>query len=202
VPSFSQTTLTLLAGGKATRLDGVPKGLIRVEGRTVVERLVALAPGFGGALLVGDDLSAYDGVWPAAWPKVADVAPGKGPLGGLVAAMRTSRTPWLCGLACDMPFVTRAALEQLLGAPSEEPLARCYQAGDRLHPFPGLYRCSLAERWSDLVNEGPALHRLLAECGAQVLPEARLRAIDSDLRSLANLNTAREVAAAGGTLPT
>jgi molybdopterin-guanine dinucleotide biosynthesis protein A len=53
-PEFPDVTLAILAGGQGRRLSGVPKGLLAVAGRTVLERLLSQAPRFGDVLLVAN----------------------------------------------------------------------------------------------------------------------------------------------------
>jgi molybdopterin-guanine dinucleotide biosynthesis protein A len=43
----------ILAGGKSTRLGGVPKAQLRYDGATLLQRAVAAARGAGRAVVVG-----------------------------------------------------------------------------------------------------------------------------------------------------
>jgi molybdopterin-guanine dinucleotide biosynthesis protein A len=47
------------------------------------------------------------------WKGVCDLVPGKGPLGGLQAALDAMSTEWLLVLAVDMPDMTQDFLERL-----------------------------------------------------------------------------------------
>lgn len=46
---------------------------------------------------------------------VADDWPGCGPLGGIATALRVSKTPWNLIIACDLPYLTKAWLDFLVG---------------------------------------------------------------------------------------
>lgn len=104
-------TGVVLAGGHATRYGGRPKGLERVDGVRIIDRVATVLSGAADdLLLIANDPDA------AAWlPGVrvaSDVRPGAGSLGGLHAALVRAGSPALV-LAWDMPFVPRALLAAL-----------------------------------------------------------------------------------------
>jgi molybdopterin-guanine dinucleotide biosynthesis protein A len=196
---FPDVTLAVVAGGQGRRLSGVPKGLMRLEGRTVLERLLGLAPCFAEALLVANAPEPYA---PFALRTVADVVPGKGAPGGVHAAMAAARTPWVLAVACDMPFVQPAAVRVLLEARGDEVDAVCFTAGGRVEPLLAVYRAVLAGPWGQALKEAdPSLRQLLSGCRARLLPEESLRAVDAELRSLVNVNTPEDLRRHGLTLP-
>jgi molybdopterin-guanine dinucleotide biosynthesis protein A len=77
----------VLAGGGATRMGGVPKGLLEVGGRRVLDRVVdALVAALGSPpLLVANAPEATS--WAPDLRLVRDVRPGLGALGGLLTAV-------------------------------------------------------------------------------------------------------------------
>ena len=104
-------TGVILAGGRASRYGGQPKGLERVGGTRVIDRVArALESVSDGLLLIANDAAA------AAWlPGVrvaADILADRGSLGGIHAALVHAATPVLV-VAWDMPFVPAALLAAL-----------------------------------------------------------------------------------------
>lgn len=104
-------TGAILAGGRALRFGGLPKGLERVGGRRVIDRVAAaLAAAADDVLLIANDPNA------AAWlPGVAvapDARPGNGGLGGIHAALTRAGCPVLV-VAWDMPFISARLLAAL-----------------------------------------------------------------------------------------
>ncbi|HWO87630.1 MAG TPA: NTP transferase domain-containing protein, partial [Gemmatimonadales bacterium] len=101
----------VIAGGEAKRYGGVPKGLLEIGGRRIVDRVVeALRQATGAApLLVANDPAAQG--WLPELMVRPDVIPGKGALGGLLTAVEHC-APVLC-VAWDMPFVPAALLTEL-----------------------------------------------------------------------------------------
>jgi molybdenum cofactor guanylyltransferase len=94
----------VLAGGGATRMGGVPKGLLEVGGRRVLDRVIdALVAALGSPpLLVANAPEATS--WAPDLRLVRDVRPGLGALGGLLTAVELAPAPVIC-VAWDMPFV-------------------------------------------------------------------------------------------------
>jgi molybdopterin-guanine dinucleotide biosynthesis protein A len=93
----------VLAGGAASRYGGLPKGLERVAGSRIIDRVAgALNTTTDDLLLVANDPAAA--AWLPGVRVVADVLAGQGSLGGIHAALVHSRRPVLV-VAWDMPFV-------------------------------------------------------------------------------------------------
>jgi len=113
----------VLAGGAASRYGGVPKGLLTVGGRRILDRVVESLHAVTGALplLVANAPDAA--TWRPDVQTIPDTRPGFGSLGGIYTAVTAGAEPVLC-LAWDMPFVP----EQLLRALVEGAAAGDYDA--------------------------------------------------------------------------
>jgi molybdopterin-guanine dinucleotide biosynthesis protein A len=101
----------ILAGGGATRFAGEPKGLERVGGRRIIDRVAA------ALRLITDDLLLIANAEDASsWlPDVRterDVRVGAGALGGLHAAL-THAGQDIVLVAWDMPFASAALLGEM-----------------------------------------------------------------------------------------
>ncbi len=100
----------LLIGGRSVRM-GTPKHLLRREGRTWMSRTVALLESVTSkVVLVGE------GRVPAgnACIRLRDVPDARGPMAGLLAAMRWApRASWVVA-ACDLPCLSEDALRWLV----------------------------------------------------------------------------------------
>src|SRR6266550_7588537 len=103
----------VLAGGAARRYGGVPKGLLDVGGRRILDRVVdAVAAAVQQPpLLVANDPASL--AWRPDLRTIPDVRPGCGSLGGIYTALVSGAGPVLC-VAWDMPFVTAELLAGLI----------------------------------------------------------------------------------------
>lgn len=96
-------TGVILAGGLASRYDGLPKGLEKVGGRRVIDRVRdALAPATDALLLIANDPAASG--WLPGVRVEPDIRVGCGSLGGIHAALAHAGGDVVV-VAWDMPFV-------------------------------------------------------------------------------------------------
>src|SRR5690606_36282231 len=111
------STLGIIAGGRATRLDGRDKAWIERNGRPLVVTLAArLAPEVGAVLVSANrDAGRYlaHGLHP-----VPDRTPDAGPLGGLDALAAACGTPWFLTVPVDVVNVNDCLLRSLRAAGS------------------------------------------------------------------------------------
>ena len=109
-------TLTgvVLAGGLATRYGGAPKGLERVGGVRIIDRVrAALEPVVDALLLIANDDAA--GTWLPGVRCERDVLRDVGSVAGIHAALVHAASPVLV-VAWDMPFVPTGLLAALRDA--------------------------------------------------------------------------------------
>jgi molybdenum cofactor guanylyltransferase len=105
----------IIAGGKSSRMKqglempSSDKAFLTLNGRFLIEHAIYQARVADDVYIVGprDKFSAYGRV-------VADVFPDAGPLGGIHAALKRSRTDLNLILPVDMPFLRREFLSYLL----------------------------------------------------------------------------------------
>ena len=110
----ARCTGAIIAGGAASRLGGVPKGLLDVGGRRMVDRVADALRGACDELLLvanADDAAT----WVADARVTHDLRPGLGAIGGIHAALGASDGDVVV-VAWDMPFVSRALVAALRSA--------------------------------------------------------------------------------------
>ncbi len=101
----------VLIGGQSSRM-GHPKHMIRKNGRTWIERTVELLNQLTSRVIVAGTGTLPESV--SDRDRLVDVPNVRGPMAGILAALRWSpRSSWLV-TACDLPLLSLPALEWLL----------------------------------------------------------------------------------------
>jgi molybdopterin-guanine dinucleotide biosynthesis protein A len=154
MPTLNDHPATLgviLAGGRARRLGGGDKGLLRIGGETILARVAArFAPQCDGLILSANgDPQRFASL---GLPVVADNIDGfAGPLAGVLAALdwtaaHSPATAFVVSAAGDCPFLPRDLVARLHAALSEKGAELAVAAsGGRSHPVIGLWRVGLRE---------------------------------------------------------
>jgi molybdopterin-guanine dinucleotide biosynthesis protein A len=186
-------TAAIIAGGRAARLGGQPKGLISIGGRRIIDRqLEALWAVFDRVFLVAND--------PGPWSDlgltiVPDRVPGAGPLAGLDAAL-SALDPGEVSVVCvagDMPFLEPRALTLLRDHPPAQAVVP--RVAGRSDPLFARYHRSCAPVIARALAEGRLKAiALLDELAVAYLEEPAWQAIDPTLRFLTNVNTPEDLA--------
>ena len=143
----------VLAGGRASRFGGKPKGLERVGGERILDRVVAALRAATGSLpmLIANAPEARR--WRPDLTVRPDEVPESGTLGGIHTAVAAGEGPVLV-LAWDMPFVPAALLEALVAGSTDVDVFLPESGGRRgVEPLCGVY--------------GPACGPAIRECIAQ-----------------------------------
>lgn len=193
-PRREEITGLVLAGGRATRMGGVDKGLVEFGGRTLVGRVIErLAPQVGSLMISANrNLDAYRAL---GFPVLLDAADGlepfPGPLAGLLAGLRAVRTPWLAAAPCDAPFLPLDLVRRLLASLGGARAAMA-SVGDRAEPLFCLLDAGLADPLATAMANGERsawawLRGIGAAPAVFLQPEA-----------FANLNTLQELRARDG----
>ncbi len=177
----------LVAGGRAERLGGRAKSLLRVGGETIASRSVALLRAiFGDVRVVANDPSPWAGL---GVPVLPDLFPGKGAPGGIHAALSASPTGWIFAAACDMPFLSADAIRFLAGL-RQGASAVVVEWGGRLEGMHAFWSREALPGMGRLLRAGnPSVRELARAVGARVVPEEAFRRVDPEGRSLENVNT-------------
>jgi molybdopterin-guanine dinucleotide biosynthesis protein A len=185
----------LVAGGRATRLGGLAKGLLRVDGEPIAARSLRLFRAvFEEALVVANDPEPYAGLGARVVP---DVLPDKGAPGGVHAAIVSARTPWVFTAGCDMPFVSADGIALLAARRSGAGAVVVRWAG-RFEPLHALWSRACLPTLERLLRAAdPSLQAIVRAVAAEIVEEDEWRSVDPDGRAFANANTREDLVALG-----
>ncbi len=196
---FFQVTGFILAGGASTRM-GRDKALLELAGLPLLRRAAGLIEPLVSAVTVVGPPSKYAGLWPQILP---DDAPGLGPLGGIVTALRASATEWSLIVSCDMPYLAPEWIEYLLAravncrGDAVMPLTTDEAGRPRPEPLCAVYhrRC-LAPVRAAIERGVRKVTRALEGCIVEKVEAAEWKAFDSHGRLFKNMNSPEDYAAA------
>lgn len=103
-------TAIILAGGQSSRM-GQDKGLIRRDGKYMIEYSIAIAKTICDEVLISTANTEYEIF---GYPLVEDIYSGIGPIGGIYSAMLRSSNKHCLVLPCDTPHLKPELFESLL----------------------------------------------------------------------------------------
>ena len=151
----------VLVGGASRRM-GRPKQFVDLGGRTMVEHVIAaLSEVVDEVVLIGN------GPVPTVVERLARVADAegcRGPMAGLLGALRSRRDAIWIMVPCDLPWLEPAAIEWLVGSRRDGAVAVMPSIDGFVEPLLALYEpiaCDLIEKATACGEH--ALHRLAAD---------------------------------------
>jgi molybdopterin-guanine dinucleotide biosynthesis protein A len=157
----------IFVGGAGERMGGAAKGLLRVRGEPIVERLARTLRESGLEVVLVGERAEYTGT---AIRTLADAPGGIGPLGGLRSLLAEAQSGYAIAVACDMPYVSPELVARLASA---EPAAAVAPRRDgRWEPLFARYlaRDALPVVDARIARGARSLQALLDELGAVELP--------------------------------
>lgn len=151
--SLPSLTGAILSGGKATRMNGIDKGLVRVNGvplyRHVLSRLKPQVDYL--AISANRNIEEYR---KSGYPVFSDSISGfNGPLAGMLTILENSTTDWVLFSACDTPLIPHNLAEKLWYNRNNQ-LAAYASDGQRDHPTLSLLHIDLMSPLRDYLMGG------------------------------------------------
>jgi len=191
----------ILAGGRARRMEGANKPLLRFGGRRLIDPVLAHARAQNLDVVVNLHALTPEVMAPFGdLPCIADAVPGHaGPLAGILAALDHARDhEAVLSLPCDTPFLPDDLAPRLIAAARQtrDGFARA-ASGGRVHPVVALWPVASREILRRALDEGErAIQKFQGrfDCATVEWPaEPR--------DPFMNVNTAADLAAAEALLP-
>jgi molybdenum cofactor guanylyltransferase len=191
----ARVSAAILAGGRARRLGGVDKAALLLGGTRIIDRQLAILTALSeDVLIVANDATRY-AAFPL--PVIPDVVPGTGALGGIYSALQAARHELVVIVACDLPFVTRALLDRLIGEAVDEADAVVPRSSRGLEPLCAVYRKRCAPVLRERIDrQALQVSALLDVLQVRELGPESLEPFDPDGRLFANVNTPHDYARA------
>ncbi|HRH92418.1 MAG TPA: molybdenum cofactor guanylyltransferase MobA [Agitococcus sp.] len=140
----------ILAGGKATRMNGQDKGLVIWQGQPLISHVLKNLPKDDIVISCNRNLELYQQYGRV----ISDTTPNfAGPLAGIAATLPHCHHDWVLITACDMPCLPIGIAEYLWQHLEDQKIAVAHD-GEHLQPLLLLVHRSLAEDAQQQVSQG------------------------------------------------
>jgi molybdopterin-guanine dinucleotide biosynthesis protein A len=182
-------TCIILAGGKSSRL-GQSKALQVIDGKSliqwVVDRLAILSTEIIIATAHGEAIPCSSAV---RIKTVADIYPGKGPLGGIYSGLISSSSSRAIVVGCDTPFLSVSLLEYMT-----QTLADCDVAlpriGEMVEPLCAVYSKNCVAPIQELLEQNePRISKLFSMVKVKYIEADEINSFDPEHLSFFNINS-------------
>jgi len=148
----NEITGIVLSGGKSTRM-GHEKGLVTFGDKRLVDYSIqALKPLCGKILLSANN--EVDSYREFGLEIVQDEIKGIGPMGGLLACLKKSKTRHNLILSCDIPFVETELLIYLLSELENEQVVVPIHNEGKIEPLCGYYNTNVISKLEESFLSG------------------------------------------------
>ena len=198
-------TAAILAGGENRRMPYV-KGLLSVEGRTIIERSRdVLRKVFDRVVISTNSPEWY---FRFGLPLIGDVKMKGGPMTGILSVLLATGEAAVCVAACDMPFISEELLRYMITLFEEQGARRNRRIdavipvfGGKTEPLLGIYTRNVVEVMEGLLMESNmSLQAMFGNIEVLYINEEAVRASDPLGKSFVNINTMEDYKKIGGAL--
>jgi molybdenum cofactor guanylyltransferase len=184
-------TAFILAGGKSSRMGkDKDKAFLRLGDETLLSRALNLASSLTPNVRIVGEAARFAefGI------VVEDVYPDRGPLGGIHAALVSTKTSLNLMLAVDTPFIEISFLEFLISeARRSGGMVTVPRSGGHMHSLCAIYRKEFSEVAEQSLMLGQnKIDALFSGVKTRVIEEAELQRLGFRPEMFRNLNTPEE----------
>jgi len=142
-------SIYILAGGNSSRM-GQDKGLLLLDQCSIMETILDECKLITPSIFI---LTANEKYAAFNYPLVPDNIQHIGPAGGIDAMLQHTQTENNLIISCDMPFVTHAAMLELISLQEDHDITI-----PMFHDYPeamfGLYKKQCKNKWRELIENG------------------------------------------------
>jgi molybdenum cofactor guanylyltransferase len=179
----------VLAGGRSTRM-GRDKAFLDLGGRSVVERMLALARSVSEDVAIVGEPAKFASFAPV----VPDIYSDHGPLGGIHAALSRSIAQLNLMLAVDLPFVNSGFLDYLISRAEESgAVVTVPFVASRYQPLCAVYRRTFAAVAEAALAAGKnKIDALFSQVPLRVINDEELSQAGFNAGMFRNVNTPEE----------
>lgn len=185
----------ILAGGRNTRMEGLPKGQLRIAGKSFLDRIAAAVGTCTGELILVTREPAVYHDWP--YRIVEDVFKVHSPLSGIHAGLLHMDAEVAFVSSCDTPFLHPAVVRMLMDQADDTSEIVVPTSGTYFQPLCAVYTKACMRLIERQLSRGdPKVDHLFDEARVKSIAYEQLQSVDPQLNSFFNVNTPSDMAAA------
>jgi molybdopterin-guanine dinucleotide biosynthesis protein A len=191
----------ILVGGRSTRL-GRDKAFVQIGRTTLAERALNTIRESGIAskttFVAGNETQFAIQAITLDAPFIFDLVEGRGPLGGLHAALSYAQSEWILLLACDYPFVSTDLLKLLVDKISDDFGSIVPEQPDgRPQPLCAFYNLKTAgpvvEEIIHANRVPPPMREIVRQLEPRILKPDEYQHLEASEKFFTNINTADDL---------
>ncbi|HOZ29820.1 MAG TPA: molybdenum cofactor guanylyltransferase [Bacteroidales bacterium] len=146
-----QATAIILAGGKSSRMDGIDKSMLSINGIPLILYIVnQLEKHFDNIIIGSNDIEKYQFL---NLPIVPDIESGKGPLMGILSCLSYSKTDINFITACDIPIVNTEMIHKMICKTDKYDIVIPVSDKDMYEPLFAIYKKSIIPIITSLLDK-------------------------------------------------
>jgi molybdopterin-guanine dinucleotide biosynthesis protein A len=180
----------VLAGGQASRMGGVDKGLVTFKDKKMVQWTLDVVAPLSSQLIISCNRNMSDYVALADSVVCDRIAGFLGPLAGIHAAMESASESALLVLPCDTPLINKHIISKLLDAAQKHPEAIIFLTqGKFAHPLHAVIPLKFkANLETYLIDGGRGVRKWYMQHDV-----VEIAVSDKEGEALVNINTLQEL---------
>lgn len=151
--SPSQTQWIILAGGQASRMDGNDKGLIKLNGRPLIEHVLERLTPQTNDIWINANRNQH--IYQQYAPVISDVFDNyPGPLAGMHSGLTHCTKEWVGFVPCDSPLINTDLVDRFCQTATANCNLLVAHDGESQQPVFTLLNRSLLPSLTDFLNRG------------------------------------------------
>jgi len=143
-------TGVILAGGKNSRM-GSDKGLLEVGGKKIIVHIIEELKQVADEIIIISNGTHYDFL---GYKVYRDIFEDCGPIGGIHAALTSSKTEKNLIVSCDMPFISKNIFKKIIGNSKGFEVIIPEWGNGMIEPLCAIYSRSCADAFEKMIRKG------------------------------------------------
>ncbi len=163
-----KATAIILAGGKSSRMEGIDKSLLPVNGQPMISYIASqLDQHFDEIIIGANDIEKYTFT---GYKIVPDIEKGKGPLMGILSCVKASQNDVNFITACDIPTMNIRLIKNMINLSIDNDIVMPVSDDNKHEPLYAVYKKSIIIPAENILkNDGKRIIELLGQVKSKLI---------------------------------